>query len=94
MGHLALHQKIKNIRRDSRVVLSFLGDKTSENGLREYVVVHGHARVTEGGAVPLLLRIASLYVGDGAEYPPPSNTDAVYRHRPFGSTNYCVTARS
>jgi PPOX class probable F420-dependent enzyme len=72
MGHLALHQKIKNIRRDSRVVLSFLGDKTSENGLREYVVVHGHARVTEGGAVPLLLRLAPLYLGDGAEYPPPS----------------------
>jgi PPOX class probable F420-dependent enzyme len=72
MGHLALHQKIKNIRRDSRVVLSFLGDKTSENGLREYVVVHGHARVTEGGAVPLLLRLAPIYLGDGAGYPPPS----------------------
>jgi PPOX class probable F420-dependent enzyme len=72
MGHLALHQKIKNIRRDPRVVLSFLSDKTNENGLREYVVVHGHARVTEGGAVPLLLRLAPLYLGDGAEYPPAS----------------------
>jgi PPOX class probable F420-dependent enzyme len=72
MGHLALHQKIKNIRRDPRVVLSFLGDKTSENGLREYVVVHGRARVTDGGAVSLLSRLAPLYLGDDAEYPPPS----------------------
>ena len=72
MGHLALHQKIKNIRRDPRVALSALGDKTNEQGMREYVVVHGDARVTEGGAVPLLQRLAPLYLGVGAEYPPAS----------------------
>ena len=72
MGHLALHQKIKNIRRDPRVALSVVGDKTNEQGLREYVVVHGDARVTEGGAVPLLQRLAPLYLGAGAEYPPAS----------------------
>ena len=73
MGHLALHQKIKNIRRrEPRVALSVLGDKTNEQGLREYLVVHGNARVTDGGAVPLLQRLAPLYLGPGAEYPPPS----------------------
>jgi predicted pyridoxine 5'-phosphate oxidase superfamily flavin-nucleotide-binding protein len=36
IGHLALHQKVKNIRRDSRVALSLLGDKTNAQGLREY----------------------------------------------------------
>src|SRR5215469_7596304 len=72
MAHLALHRKIRNIRRDPRVALSFLGHKKSKDGLREYVVVHGRARVTEGGAVPLLLRLAPLYLGAGAEYPPPS----------------------
>jgi PPOX class probable F420-dependent enzyme len=72
MGHLALHQKIKNIRREPRVALSVLGDKTNEQGLREYLVIHGNARVTEGGAVPLLQRLAPLYLGPGAEYPPPS----------------------
>jgi hypothetical protein len=41
LAHLALHQKIKNIRCDPRVALSFLSDKTNENGLREYVVVYG-----------------------------------------------------
>jgi len=40
--------------------------------LREYVVVHGRARVTDGGAVSLLSRLAPLYLGDGADYPPPS----------------------
>lgn len=70
LAHLALHQKIRNIRRDPRVALSFLSDKTNENGLREYVVVHGDARVTDGGAVPLLQRLAPLYLGAGAEYPP------------------------
>jgi hypothetical protein len=72
MGHLALHQKIKNIRRDPRVALSVLGDKTNEQGLREYVVVHGDARVTEGGAVPLLQRLAPVYLGAGTEYSPAS----------------------
>ena len=72
MGHLAVHQKIKNIRRDPRVDLSFLSDKSSGNGMREYVVVHGRARVTEGGAVSLLRRLAPLYLGAGAEYPPHS----------------------
>jgi PPOX class probable F420-dependent enzyme len=72
IGHLAVHQKIKNIRRDPRVALSALGDKTNKQGLREYVVVHGDARVTDGGAVPLLQRLAPLYLGAGAEYPPAS----------------------
>jgi PPOX class probable F420-dependent enzyme len=69
MGHLALHQKVKNIRRDPRVALPFLGDKTTQ-GMPKYVVIYGNARVTDGGAVPLLLRLAPLYLGPGAEYPP------------------------
>jgi PPOX class probable F420-dependent enzyme len=72
MGHLAIHQKVKNIRRDPRVALSLLGDKTNAQGMREYVVVYGNARVTEGAAVPLLQRLAPIYLGPGAEYPPAS----------------------
>ena len=70
MGHLALHQKVKNIRRDPRVALSLLSDKTNAQGMREYVVVYGNARVTEGGAVPLLLRLAPIYLGPKADFPP------------------------
>jgi len=71
MGHLAMHQKVKNIRRDPRVALSLLGYNTTQ-GMREYVVVYGTARVTEGAAVPLLQRLAPIYLGPGAEYPPAS----------------------
>ena len=72
IAHLALHKKVKNIRRDPRVALSMLGDKINANGMREYLVVHGNARVTEGGAVDLLGRLAPLYLGPGAVYPPPA----------------------
>ena len=72
MGHLALHQKVKNIRRDPRVALSLLSDKTSAQGMREYLVVYGNARVTEGGAVQLLQRLAPLYLGPNADFPPPA----------------------
>jgi len=72
IGHLAIHQKVKNIRRDPRVVLSMLSDGTNAEGLREYLVIYGNARVTEGGAVKLLQRLASIYLGPSADFPPPS----------------------
>ncbi len=72
IGHLAEHQKIKNIRRDPRVALSLIGDKTSAQGMREYLVVYGNARITEGSAVPLLQRLAPLYLGPKANFPPVS----------------------
>jgi PPOX class probable F420-dependent enzyme len=72
IGHLATHQKVKNIRRDSRVALSLLGDKTNPQGLREYVVIYGNARVTEGGAVQLLQRLAPIYLGPKVDFPPPA----------------------
>jgi PPOX class probable F420-dependent enzyme len=72
IGHLALHQKIKNIRRDPRVALSFIGQNTSKEGMREYVVAYGRARITEGSAVPLLQRLTPLYLGPKAEFPPAS----------------------
>jgi PPOX class probable F420-dependent enzyme len=72
MGHLAMHQKVKNVRRDPRVALSFISDKNSAQGMREYAVAYGNARITEGGAVPLLQRLAKIYLGPKAVFPPPS----------------------
>ena len=72
IGHLAMHQKLKNIRRDARVALSMLGDKTNPEGLREYLVIYGNARVTEGGAVELLRRLGGIYLGPKADFPPPT----------------------
>ena len=64
MGHFAIHQKVRNIRRDPRVALSLLGYNTTQ-GMREYVVVYGTARVTDGGAVPLLQRLVPFTSGRG-----------------------------
>jgi PPOX class probable F420-dependent enzyme len=72
IGHLKLHQKVKNMRRDPRVALSILSDKTNAQGLREYVVAYANARITEGGCVPLLQRLAKIYLGPTVVYPPPS----------------------
>jgi PPOX class probable F420-dependent enzyme len=70
--HLPTYQKVKNIRRDPRVALSMLSDTTNAQSLREYLVVYGNARVTEGGAFDLLQRLARLYLGSNADYPPPA----------------------
>ena len=68
--HLATYQKVKNIRRDPRVALSLLSDTTNAQRLREYLVVYGNARVTEGGAFDLLERLGRLYLGPSADFPP------------------------
>jgi PPOX class probable F420-dependent enzyme len=70
MGHLAEHKKVRNIRRDARVALSMLGEKTTPQGLREYFVIYGNARVTEGGAVALLQRLGRIYLGPNVDFPP------------------------
>ena len=70
IGYMAEHTKVRNVRRDGRVALPLLGDGTNAQGLREYVVIYGDARVTEGGAVDLLQRLARIYLGPNADYPP------------------------
>jgi PPOX class probable F420-dependent enzyme len=71
-AHLHEHRKIRNIRDDGRVALSFLGTERTPQGLLEYVVVYGTGRITEGGAVNLLARLAKTYIGPEADFPPPS----------------------
>lgn len=73
-GHLDGRQKkLHNIRRDPRVALSFEGEGDNGIGMRNYLVVHGRARVTEGGAPDLLSRLAQTYVGPGTTFPPMPN---------------------
>jgi hypothetical protein len=68
--HLPTYQKLRNIRRDPRIALSMLRDTTNAQGLREYLLVHGEAHVTDGGAFDLLQRLGRLYLGPNAIYPP------------------------
>jgi len=69
-GHLSRYQKIRNVERDPRVAYSFEAPGQNAIGMRHYMVVHGRARVTEGGAPELLQRLAETYVGPGVPFPP------------------------
>ena len=70
-GHLDGRQrKLQNLRRDPRVTVSFEGPGANAVGMRDYLVVHGLARITEGGAPELLHRLAQTYVGPGTVFPP------------------------
>ena len=69
-GHLGKWQKVKNVERDPRVSLSLEGKNVNEIGMREYLVVHGHGRIEEGGAPELLQRLAEVYIGPGVKFPP------------------------
>lgn len=69
-GHLDDRQKLRNVRRDPRVVLSLETGVVNAMGLGEYLVVRGTGRVTEGGAAELLQRLAHVYLGPDVRFPP------------------------
>jgi PPOX class probable F420-dependent enzyme len=70
-GHLnpAL-RKLQNIARNPRVALSIEGTEIQPPGLMQYLVVHGRARLMEGGAADLLQRLAHVYLGPDVKFPP------------------------
>lgn len=63
-------RKLRNLRRDPRVTISIETPRTNAIGLREYLVVYGSARVTEGGAPELLQELAHTYLGPEVTFPP------------------------
>ena len=70
-GHLVpTQQKLRNVRRDPRVSLSIEGTEVQPPGLLQYLVVHGRARLTEGGAPELLQELAYRYLGSDVTFPP------------------------
>jgi len=70
-AHLNPNQrKLENVRRDARVTLSFQGTETRPPGLLDYLVVHGHATIEEGGAAELLQELAHVYLGPEVRFPP------------------------
>jgi PPOX class probable F420-dependent enzyme len=68
-GTLDDQRKLRNIRRDSRLALTIQSDRVNAWGLREYLVVDGTARITEGGAAALLQRLAHTYISPDAIFP-------------------------
>ena len=67
---LGPRRKLANIRREPRVTLSLEGTEISGIGLKEYLVVHGRARIEEGGGPELLQRLAHTYLGPEVKFPP------------------------
>lgn len=70
VASIGARQKLTNVRRDPRVAVSFEGSRSNEIGLREYLVVHGRGRVTDGGAPETLQRLAHGYLGPDVLFPP------------------------
>ena len=70
IGHLGTGRKMANIARDPRVALSVECEGTNPVGLDHYLIVHGTARLVEGGAPELLQRLAEVYLGPGVKFPP------------------------
>jgi PPOX class probable F420-dependent enzyme len=61
--------KLRNLRRDPRVAVSFHAKEYTGEGLWPYVVIQGRARITEGGALAVMDRLAEAYLGPGQRYP-------------------------
>jgi PPOX class probable F420-dependent enzyme len=67
---LGPRRKLDNIARDPRVALSIEGSEFNAMGLKQYLVVHGTARIEEGGGPELLQRLAHTYLGADVKFPP------------------------
>jgi PPOX class probable F420-dependent enzyme len=77
-GHMFPNQKVRNVQRDHRVSISIEGTGLSSRGLKEYLVVHGNARIEEGGAPELLQRLAHVYLGPDVRFPPMDDPPSGY----------------
>ena len=60
IGTLSDQPKLRNLRRDPRIAMSFQAEGRDAYGLDHYLVLRGRARVTEGGAAELLGRLAHV----------------------------------
>lgn len=69
-AHLPENKKVRNIRKDGRVAVTYECETKSAMGLSEYLVVYGQATIEEGGAPELLQELARVYIGPDVKFPP------------------------
>ena len=81
IGTLGDQRKLRNLRADPRIALSFAAPGRNAWGLDKYLVLRGHARVTEGGAPELLQRLAHVYLGPDVVFPAMPNPPPGYTIR-------------
>ncbi len=72
-AHLMGGRKVQNIARDPRVVLTVEAEGDNGIGMANYLTVRGTATLEDGGAPELLQRLAGIYIGPGAKFPPMDN---------------------
>ena len=74
-------RKLRNVRRDPRVVLSVQAKEFTGQGLWPYAVIQGRVdRITEGGALAVMDRLAEFYIGPGQRYPMRDAPDGLVLH--------------
>lgn len=69
IGTMFDQAKLRNIRREPRMAISFETGRIGPMGLPGYIVLHGRARVMEGGAPETLQRLAHTYLGPDVVFP-------------------------
>ena len=72
--------KFRNLRRDPRITLSFQANEHTGEGLHPYLVIGGRARITEGGALAVMDRLAEAYIGPGRLLPMRDVPEGVVTH--------------
>ena len=70
-GTLPDQRKLRNLRRDPRIAISFQTGRRTTYGLDEYAVLNGTATVEPGGGPELLQRLARVYLGPDVVFPGP-----------------------
>ena len=78
VASMSLRQKVKNVRRDPRVAITFESSELGDRDLLQYIASVGTARITEGGAAALLRRLAQVYIGPGSTFPSGDNLPEGY----------------
>ena len=81
IGTMGDQRKLRNLRADPRIALSFAAPGRNAWGLDKYLVLRGQARVTEGGAPELLQRLAHVYLGPDVVFPAMPNPPPGYTIR-------------
>ena len=75
MMHTAEHLKVRNLRRDPRVVISIESDERSEAGIHPpfqlYLVIYGTATILEGAAPDVASMICANYGSAAPSNVPP-----------------------
>ncbi len=80
-AHLPHNQKLRNMERDPRVVLSFLGPHERGALLQPYAVVQARATVVPSDdAWDVLDRLTKVYVGPDVTFPAPRSPGYVVHY--------------